>query len=561
VILFLFTCIILGVLKYQQPAVRYTLGKKAEIWAEAATNYFLCAHYEPALSCYSKTDAGYLAIFPRILSNLIEFATQNPQVLPKIQQGFAILAIILCCASVALSSFSKIFGPSWARFLLAVLLSFHFDYELHTFINASYYLSIPASALLLGVISNQEKKPSVLFLTALVVSLATLSKGILICLFPMCFFAASFLAVKRRIKCALILLTPVTFATVLQLVTMLASVRNSGVFPINANSSIYSLAWTSFSTFIDLIINLPLNRWLSSQPIQNILVFLIFSAALGFVWRCSNTEHKNCKPNLTRERLEFLVQILLLMAGAFTAHLIVVKATFRVFDFGEYVSFPSYSRVAVTQSFLLLLFYWVLLNYLLKGAGRPIRIVVTVFTFGLFSLIGAPFRYQDTRNSTDQWYISSFSNWSEFSKYFTSEVACAPINPYPWFFGRNCRPLKDLPEFGKFKENLIKIERFAFSVPKDLVEKDIRFVGFFIENNLNSRILNLNIKLRGKDGVVVQSLKRNGGPFVFFPFANLNVKTNEVVELILNNPFGTSIILGVPDPQNVEGSAIWLGSD
>ncbi|RYZ79733.1 MAG: hypothetical protein EOP04_27215, partial [Proteobacteria bacterium] len=221
--LFMLTYIALAISKWQYAPIRYTHGLRAEFWAEGGTKYFSCAHYTKSLECFLQTDAGYLAFLPRTLSLTIEFL-EIPLIHWPLAQQISVIVIMLACLScVSLKAFEPFLGSAFSRFLLAVVMGWYLEYDLHSFSNLSYFLIIPASLMLAYLIVEPKIKWPLAFGVGLFVSLAILSKGILVGLVPMVALVVVFNLWTMRWPIALGLLVPVIASSALQISTLLAS--------------------------------------------------------------------------------------------------------------------------------------------------------------------------------------------------------------------------------------------------------------------------------------------------------------------------------------------------
>lgn len=554
---FAFTVIILAIYKYQYKPVRYSLGFKAEMWAEGATNYFDCVdQVKDFISCLMKTDAGYLAFLPRIYSQIISIFNSSYGSIIVYQQILGITTVIFCSASVTSKVFEKLYGQFPLRLILALILSTHFDYELHTFINASYYLIIPASSLLVLHVIQKELKLSLSLIAGSVISLTILSKGIFVCLLPMTLFVILTMAIRRLWKNICILAIPTFAAGLLQIHTMFQSYTQSRIFNGNQGAPVLNLLWTSFSTFLDGFISIfyPTSAILKNGYIVAFVLLLV----LIWIWKFFQILKifiKSPRSDNIQVHINFVA--LLLFGGALSAHIISVSATATVVSWMENPRFPFSGRQWFVQAIILLLVSWHLLqrlNFHRKKAQYSI-LISTVFMILRF---GSPFKWDRNKTVEDYWDGVSFSNWKEFAKHFEPKTKCAPINPYPWFYGQNCEPAGILPPFEVFQSNLRTTNELVFSVSELSTKEKMLLVGFFIKNNDPKEQFYLELIENDLTVGKIQSVRRNNGPFVFFALPQGIIFSAQ--KMLIRSKENLPFKVALTDGHTPESAALWFKS-
>ena len=560
--LFFLTLLCLAVVKFQFMPIRHSLGLQAEMWAEAAIRYFDCAHFRGGFHCYLETDAGYLAFLPRFLAQVIEAFAVIPTAVPIYQQALAFLVILLCCASVTLERFSPIYGAGWSRLLLALVLSNHLDYELHNFINVSYYLVIPAASCLALIAMSDRVTAVFALVTAFIVSLAILSKGVLITLLPMTLLCVGYLVWRRRIGTALALSIPVISAACLQLSTMLHSVQSHAVTVVNADAPLASLIWTAVATMsqgvVVLFTGFGAFDWTRNLVLgfsaASSLVLLILLGATGY--------HLVFKNRSSSKAINFFVFFGLFFGGALGAHVIAVRGSLgiRVFPFESFETFHLMGRPWFVQATLVVCLTWVFVNEYLQNVGpRLVRLGSLPAVALLFLAFGHPFSYRPDTYKVDPTKYMGFSNWRQFSRYFSDDSVCAPLNPYPWFYGRNCQMLNAPPALGDFASNLSRMSEMHIRVPEDLQRGKLKFLGLYILDRAKGDAFKLEVMSQGEIKEI-PSLPFGSSLFVFFPIGDLPALNSKDVELKLRKINHESFVIGVPDPKDMRRSMIWIGA-
>jgi hypothetical protein len=553
--------------KYQYRPVRNTLGLHAEMWAEAVTNYFNCAHFVKGFGCYLVTDAGYLAFLPRIYSQIIEAIQVPLPMIAQVQQATALVTLILCCCSVALKRFEPLYGSTSSRTLLAILFLCHTDYELHTFINASYYLIIPAASLLAVAVVDKKYSVKDGLLSGFFVSLAILSKGVLVCLIPMVALAVVFFARQKRWRDIFILSIPVIFASALQIKTMIASQTTLEASLINRNAPLVDVVWTTLATFVHGALVMIMKSW--NDNFSNIalsVVVLITGLGLAFYLGIYAKKFVSRKSDLSFARS---TAFWMLFGGALGAQFVAISGSFffPALGFPDYRSFPKVGRTWFIQVSLLLLTLWsvmgpIKISSIRMNRREKLKPYLLPFVFLLLGFSGAPFilNQSELRRETREKY---FSNWKAFAPQLDDGYACAPLNPYPWFFGQNCRILNQTYDQAAYQDNLRPGESISFVFPESLNANKIRYVGFFVSGlgRSDQTPFILSISNGSDPGLRLEkeSLPRNKSPYIYFLIEETEMPRLAGATLSLRNKEGREFTVGVPDLAVASSSALWFG--
>lgn len=143
-----------------------TLTYAPEIWAESATNYFITPFNVGFWKSFLTLDYGYLPLWPRTIASFSYLFSVSSKSTTFIYQIFSFLFICFSTSYIALKNNASFIKSDVLRFFLSILFSLLLDYELHTFINFSYWGLIPVSFYLLSnFFSSSNDSKSCLKLT------------------------------------------------------------------------------------------------------------------------------------------------------------------------------------------------------------------------------------------------------------------------------------------------------------------------------------------------------------------------------------------------------------
>ncbi len=123
-------------------AVRFpTLAHRAEVWAEAGTNFFFMARYESIWENLQKDDCGYLPLMQRCISLAVVKGFGITANYPNVIQAISLVATALFCSMYTLRVFRRLLADDLSRFLICLVVGVRgfACYDLYSFINFPYF--------------------------------------------------------------------------------------------------------------------------------------------------------------------------------------------------------------------------------------------------------------------------------------------------------------------------------------------------------------------------------------------------------------------------------------
>lgn len=403
-------------LAFLDPSLTYS----PEIWAEAATNYFSTPFDVGFWKSFFTLDFGYLPLWPRIIASFTYLFSLSSKNVTLIYQIFSILFICFSTSYIALKNNAHFIKSDILRFFLSILFSFLLDYELHTFINFSYWGLIPVSFYLLSnffVGSNNSKSCLKLTMGVLVI-ITLLSKAMMVSLLPLLIII--FFHNKDKRKYASVLISAVFFQLIITLLN--APTDNGYQLPKNIIETLKNVLMYFF-TFPFLSFLPPQSLVSGSFPIYT-LAGIISMIALIFAYK-------------KRESKYLLISIFLSYGFSL---LITLKAYPKIFHISQFQTFPIELLKTRLLFFPVIYMYtalfWFVSDKLENLRNRklyyPLLIVFLLFIFSK----------NPSFNLTTLGRLKSFPevHHSLFESSQNPEIEpCLPINPYPWHLNtRNC---------------------------------------------------------------------------------------------------------------------------
>lgn len=410
---FLFT-ILITCLKYP------SLTTSAEMWAEAATNYFNNAQTKGWIDNIKILDAGYLPLFPRLIALfLVKILSINSQ-FAIISQVISTLFLAIFIAFINLNEFRALIRSDFLRFMVSVSfgMGLFLDYELHTFINFSYLGIFPCFLMLFYKIENL-KKPTLVIATLFTV-IIVLSKAFFILLLPfyLILFGLNFFY-KRNLK-SIIYYGTALMATFIQFIIVVTNRATWVSKPAEeaTNTGFYNLVLIVKMTmiyYIKILYSFIFKLSNSNDSkILFVLLLLFTIVAILYFYYIRKKINKNVLCFFIATQIIAITALLLSMTLPYVRLALVWDKDFSV---------PN------TRSFLfsnVLIFIGVLVFSLYFLKNRITQIIIGALLIFLYSLNGY--------SSKDPYFYGnmSFSHWSNTYPMFKSSKGCAPINPYPW---------------------------------------------------------------------------------------------------------------------------------
>jgi len=197
-----------------------------EIIADGGINFVYWARHSAWWQAILKLDAGYLPLFPRILSLLIVHFT-NIEYYNYFFQYSAIILSISCVSLINIDVFDKLIPNKYVRFFLGLSIGTYPSFDVHLFENFTIFFSI---LLLFIIISNikehenyltfAEKRWADIIFYLIILFIVIPSKPYLMVFFPISFGLLVF-AVKRKNKKQIVLWSVSTLGYLVQSYFML----------------------------------------------------------------------------------------------------------------------------------------------------------------------------------------------------------------------------------------------------------------------------------------------------------------------------------------------------
>lgn len=459
----------------------------SQLWAEAGTNYFLAPHQHGFWKSFLVLDFGYIPLWPRLVANIIYFLNIKPYLIPYFYQIFTILFISLCTAFINLTRNRVLISSDRLRFFLSLLFCFHLDYELHTFINFSYWALIPCIFILSWFYfsdSIQNLSKSEQFFSVSFVILALLSKAMMVALLPVIFLL--FIRNKQFLLSKILLLS----TAAIQLTVTALNAPKETAFSVSFDPIIF-LKNQIYYTLIFPLFSLAKAGSLNSKHLilYIILSTLVITFILFHLAKFYKFNHLKLFQFRYIANLKYLLFILFLFFSFFFSLAITLKGYPSLF----YINLSSESPLASQFLNTRLLFFQVVIFYIiLFSLFEPIKKSLTfykfkahyqkyyfTFAFVLIIIINNP--VFDLSFSPHH---SSFPNINNklFSELIHPEKEqCLPINPFPWMINfSNCFLLASSQASINFDlKSLSASSPIEISLPLETNNQNIKILHLF----------------------------------------------------------------------------------
>jgi hypothetical protein len=442
----------------------FSLSSKAEMWAEGGTNYFFHAHHSSLWEALKATDFGYLPLLPRLISLVVEALHVPVGQVAGVYQSVAMVGLALLIASPTLPFFRCVLPSDAMRVLLSLGLLFHFDYQLHTFINFSYYGIIPCFLILVSLSSLPRMSTAQSLALGSVLALFALSKPFYVAMAPPLAVAVLW-AWRRGDRNALRVAAVGLAGTAIQLGFLLVNRATAGQHAVQSLSAAQKL-W------------IAIVYWATSAAGQLGLardIALRWAAAGMLLLAFAMVRRLQVKGGRSSRWLGFCA---LSVSGG--AALLAVAAITSVYTLnpGE---LPRLDALANRHWFFThtVLFLGLGLFFFRRFTGRRDQLLLAVGGLAWLASTGV-FRLTPAPAGDPGGWISGYSDWSAFAPHIPSgrdEPYCVPLNPYPWLLGHKCGYLLPAPPVEQFDAPTVEAPGARLPVSANLLEKRLQWVG------------------------------------------------------------------------------------
>jgi len=252
-----------------------SLGYKAEVWAEAGTNFFWSADNFSILENLNTPDAGYFPFLQRFIALIIVKFLGLKLQYPFLIQFISNCIIAFCSSIICLRFFENIIKQVYMRFLIGISIGLIPDYELHTFINFPYYGIIPL-VLTLFIEKNKLSKKTYVSLLVLIFFMI-LSKGVFVIFIPV-YLILVFTNKKNKSEFFFNLI--ILLAIIIQLIFII----NHKINNIQPNDSIITIFDKSFYLFwLNILSTFYISDILISIQTPYIFKIFFYSTLIYFI--------------------------------------------------------------------------------------------------------------------------------------------------------------------------------------------------------------------------------------------------------------------------------------
>jgi hypothetical protein len=397
-----------------------SLGYRAEPWAETVTNYLHHALQDGFFEALTRTDAGYLVLFPRFLAHCITRLDFGVLHFPFIAQLVSHIAIAGFSAIMISAKLNPFITSRPSRLLLALLVGLYPDYELRAFINFAYF-AFP----LLALAAFWDLRMFIgwtVWVAIPVVAMLAASKGLFIVFLPVFLLRILWDIWAKRGWRNLMFSSAIVLALLWQLKVMACSAaQRPDAMPFSLTK--FLLEWVPY------VFHLFSSLFLRRPP-----KFLGFLLSLGVLaWSLFGLRRMFVREENKWERLAFALLLLYLSGGMlfinYLASLreeVILKVSIRFFEVGAPVMGRQYFGINLSVMILLLLSA--------QYYGRQFKLVLPFLVIMLMLRCGY-FRFFEIEIYPQR--EDSFSDWVIFRQEIFRQDYFIPVNPYPWYLAKN----------------------------------------------------------------------------------------------------------------------------
>ena len=500
---FLALLCILGVNLFLYPTSFF----KAEMWAEAGTNYFYHAHYSGFIQNLIQDDYGYLPWLPRLISNMVEQLHVPLRYLPQVYQGISIIFVSLCCALPALPFFRFVVASDFLRFLLAFSLALNFDYDLHMYINMTYYAAVPLTLFLFfpdQIAEALQRKRRVWSVALGLFGLLIMaSKALFIVMAPL--FAILWLrAVWQKNRVQITLTTLTLLGAVIQVLGIAYHAMHK-VLPTEHLPLRTLLKSTLFNT-VGLFYYAAIGNLLRTDLAVPAALFLV-STLLLLVYSAFYTYKKQ-----DGRRLWWLICALVtavLSSAMVTLNSFSISMPHRLaLDF-DYMSKRAWFIAVVPVYFFVAWQFLIWLQRKTENKTQFKKLTLQFLAVAVFVASNGPFHESQRRDVG--WPEVGYSQWATFAPLMAEspDHYCVPLNPFLWTLNHNCEVLvaPDLAAV-RFNDNQVIVPNYV-EILNNLSTDSIQTLGFLYKNISTKTLPSVEIYMRSNTGNLIKIVSRS----------------------------------------------------
>lgn len=522
-----------------------TLGGRAEMWAEGATNYFLHARHSGVWDNLVATDYGYLPWLTRAVAWAVQKAHVAPVHVPFVYQSVALLCISLCIASFSLPFFRALVPSDMVRWLVCGALLFHYDYELHTFINFLYYgvivfFLVVAARPYLNVLSAPAVLSLGLFLAAL-----GLSKPFFVAFaFPL---AVGAVLSARRGQFRAFWVMALGLLGVQAQALVLAMNRGQVVAPESTGIGPVHKAAAAAGYYVAAVVGTLGWSWDKTLAWYYLLPGLILvGLCVGLFLR-----------KMRRQTAGWWV-LVAVSVGLASAALAVMTLP-QIYASGE-LGRPALEHLPNRHWFTLnvVTFLSLALIFSRALASIPLRNGLVAVVLGVW-MLGTSIFHPKRPPPEPGGGITGYSQWSVFGPQMPDDPGaayCAPVNPYPWILARGCNYLVAPPPHPALDRPDTLVAPSRIEAPEGVTRGKLMWLGVAaVPEAVGPRG---EVRAFGEDDRLLGTGRwlggRSGAKMAFFRFsvADQGIEGVKRVELV-------DVARTIPAADGKGPLAVWLG--
>jgi hypothetical protein len=412
-----------------------TLTIKPEVWAEAGTNFYYHARYSSLWDNLWATDSGYLPWLQRIIAVAAVRIGFDGAAYPYAIQWAGQILSALSASLLVLPVFHRVIPSTLVRLLLALHVGLYPNYELHTFINFSYFGIFFVTFVLLSAANPLSTRAALLLTLGLLVVLP--SKPYFLAFAP-CFAFFSLLGWYKRSRPQLIVGVGGLLALLLQYGVMSLHKAQFGGISTRTLESITFLSdlmyYQCYSLLRAVVVDDHVALKDGGAATLNCGLFLTLGILVLLRLKSLWTQD--------RTALIFPAACLMVSSAAMALNLLAID----LFGGESWLRLPRFlpkNRALFFSENALLLGVCALLTSHRSHSKLMIGLLSSVIGYGV--IIAATSELKDFYSSDHL----AYSRWKTYHTMAKDDFACVPINPFPWMIQKNCQYLSPALEFGR----------------------------------------------------------------------------------------------------------------
>lgn len=379
------------------------------VWAEEITNFFHNVYTERNIFHILKaTDAGYLPLFPRIISIVASLFKVPYEFIPYFYNWSYILITCLLLSWFCNDKYKTVIYSDKLRFFLILSVYLTSSIEVRTFINIAYLLYFVALYQVLYFFTKKAKFDCFMILLPIILA----SKSHLLVFFPILLYLAFVTEGKIRVivivSIIFLLLQAYTIITQFLSGTMTHYVSSDvSLFQKLLDTVKFEIHY--FASFFFPYIRSNILLVIIGACIN---IFIIVSLLLVF--------KSNFINSITKKQIffSFVIVIMSLFFICYASYGPIFQTNVHLFAIG---------RLVLTLNISLLMFSFLLFNLLYDR-----KLILLVLFFAFFSILSQIF-------STSNFYYEYISDWKNESKELKNNEFFINIDPFPWAYMKGKR--------------------------------------------------------------------------------------------------------------------------